>query len=291
MPSFYREPLTLDDRTRATLPGEFIRLPGGVTHYELTGPANGPVVVLVHGLSTPLFLWDPTVPALVEAGFRVLRYDLFGRGYSDRPRVKSDVKLFRGQLLNLLNALGFSKPVDVIGISMGGIIAVDFCDQHPDRVRKLGLIDPAGYPMPVSKGAIALFLPAVGELVMALAGDKVVLGGLPHDFLHPDRYPDYAEQYKKQLPYQGFKRSLLSTIRHMPFNGAMIPVYEQVGRQDRPKLLIWGRQDRTVPFAHHELVQAALPGVAFHAIDEAAHLPHYEQPAVVNPILVDFLQS
>lgn len=289
MISCYNEPLTLDDSTRAALPGQFIALPGGVTHYELTGPADGPVVVLVHGLSTPLFLWDPTVPALVEAGFRVLRYDLFGRGFSDRPHTASKLPLFREQLLHLLDALGLTEPANIIGTSMGGMIAVDFCDQHPDRVHKLALIDPAGYPAKATPGVIMLFLPGLGEAVMALNGDKLILNGLPHDFLHPGRYPDYVEQYKAQLPYKGFKRSLLSTIRNMPFNGAMAPVYERVGQQDRPKLLIWGREDRTIPFTHHKLVQAALPDVEFHAIEEAAHLPHYEQPLVVNPILVRFL--
>ncbi|MFC1959612.1 alpha/beta fold hydrolase [Chloroflexota bacterium] len=299
---FYREPLTLDDQSRASLsartdmPGQFINLPNSVehaavTHYELTGPEDGPVVVLVHGLSTPLFLWNPTVPALVAAGYRVLRYDLFGRGFSDRPRVKSDIALFRGQLLSLLDALDLTAPVDVVGISMGGMIAVDFCDQHPDRVRKLALIDPAGYPMKATLGVILLFLPGIGEALMALNGDKLILAGLPKDFLQPRRYADYYEQYRKQLPYQGFKRSLLSTIRNMPFSGAMEPVYQRVGQQDRPKLLLWGREDRTIPFALHEQVQAALPGVEFHAIDEAAHLPHYEQPAVVNPILVRFLED
>ena len=95
----------LTAEVRAGLPGEFIQLPDGVTYYQLEVSANGPLVILVHGFSVPYFIWDPTFEALLEANFRVLRYDLFGRGYSDRPLIKNDLALFNRQLVNLLEAL------------------------------------------------------------------------------------------------------------------------------------------------------------------------------------------
>ena len=75
----------LTPEVRTGLPGNFIQLSDGVVHYELAGPEDAPVVVLVHGFSVPFFIWDPTFEGLSEAGFRVLRYDLYGRGFSDRP--------------------------------------------------------------------------------------------------------------------------------------------------------------------------------------------------------------
>lgn len=283
----YREPLTLDAVTRAGLPGTFATLPDGVTHYELGGPETGQVIVLIHGFTTPLFLWDPTFAALTAAGFRVLRYDLFGRGYSDRPAGPYNADLFDRQLLDLLDALDLSAPVDVMGVSMGGVVAVNFADRHPERVRRIGLLDPAGFAMNVTLRAFALFLPVLGEFIMSVAGDRWIIDGLPHDFYLLHKLPEYVEKYKRQLPYRGFKRALLSTMREMDLTG-VAEVYARVGAQGRPVLLIWGEHDITVPFAHHEQVLAAIPHAAFHPIPEAGHIPHYERPEVVNPILVAF---
>src|SRR3954471_17451667 len=76
------ERLELTDAVRASAPGRFVRLTDGYTHYELGGPPAAPVVVLVAVFSVPYYIWDPTFEALVGAGFRVLRYDYYGRGFS-----------------------------------------------------------------------------------------------------------------------------------------------------------------------------------------------------------------
>jgi len=76
------EKLQLNAAVREKLPGSFVQLPDGVMHYELAGPADGRLVVLIAGFSAPYTVWDPTFAALTQAGFRVLRYDHFGRGYS-----------------------------------------------------------------------------------------------------------------------------------------------------------------------------------------------------------------
>ena len=78
----------LDDRARAAAPGRFARLIDGATHYETAGPPAGPAVVLVHGFSTPLLIWERTAPALAAAGCCTVAYDLYGRGYSDRLQVR-----------------------------------------------------------------------------------------------------------------------------------------------------------------------------------------------------------
>ena len=101
-----REVRTLDASTREALGGSYVALPGGVTHYELSGPDQGAVVVLVHGGTIPFYAWDPQVTALREAGLRVLRYDHFGRGYSDRPQVDYDRALYQQQLEDLRGTSG-----------------------------------------------------------------------------------------------------------------------------------------------------------------------------------------
>jgi len=95
---FAGEHLVLDARVREALPGKTAWLADGVTYYEIAGQPGGQPVILIHGFSVPNFIWDPTFAALAAAGFRVLRYDLFGRGYSDRPKARYDKALFVRQL-------------------------------------------------------------------------------------------------------------------------------------------------------------------------------------------------
>ena len=75
----------LNEAARAKLGGTYIKLSDGMTHYKLEGPQDAKVVVLVHGATIPIWTWDKQIPALTKTGFRVLSYDMFGRGYSDRP--------------------------------------------------------------------------------------------------------------------------------------------------------------------------------------------------------------
>ena len=284
---FRGESRVLDAVARASAPGRFVELSDGFTHYELAGPPEKTAVVLIHGFSVPAFLWDPTFAGLVEAGFRVLRYDLFGRGTSDRPDTVYDQALFDRQLGELIQALDLGLAVDLVGLSMGGAIAVGFTAQHPERVRKLALIDPAGFPMPESLGAKLVRVPWLGEWLFDLLSERLIVAGLAKDFYVRGKLDEFAARYRVQMQYRGFKRALLSTLRHGPIT-AMADAYHQVGRQTRPVLLIWGREDRIVPFSISEKVRAAIPHVEFHPIDNAGHIPHYEQPEVVNPILTAF---
>ena len=82
--SFRDETRELNELTRKEASGSFVQLTSGVTHYELSNPEVNETVVLVHGFSVPYFIYDPTFAFLTQAGLRVLRYDLFGRGFSDR---------------------------------------------------------------------------------------------------------------------------------------------------------------------------------------------------------------
>ena len=67
--------------------------------------------------------------------------------------------------------------------------------------------------------------------------------------------------------------------------------YQQLGKMDKDILLFWGRNDLTVPFEHSRDLCAALPDVQFHIIENCGHIPHYEKPEEVNPILLEFLRK
>jgi hypothetical protein len=107
------EQIRLDDATRAATGGDFVRLSSGHTHYEVAGPEDGQPVILVHGTTMPSFVWDRNFAELASAGFRVMRYDLYGRGLSDRPDARYDLDLYESQLEELLAEVTPDRTVDL----------------------------------------------------------------------------------------------------------------------------------------------------------------------------------
>ncbi len=281
----------LNEETRSSAGGAFIQLSNGITHYELGGNESGEIVVLVHGFSVPYFIYDPTFEFLTQSGFRVLRYDLFGRGFSDRPHMDYDLNFFIQQLTNLLDTLRITQPVNLIGLSMGGPIASAFTVRHPERVRKLILIDPAGAQSIALSPLLKLVkMPFVPEAILSVFGSGAFIKSIAKDFFDPQLVEHFQAQYAVQMQYKGFKQAILSTVRNGMLE-SFLHIYEALGKMDTPTLLFWGRNDNTVPFEHSQVLRAAVPNVQFHVIADCGHIPHYEKPAVVNPILLDFLRQ
>lgn len=288
---FYRgETKELNDEVRRSADGSFIQLSDGITHYELGGTETGKPVVLIHGFSVPYFIYDPTFEFLTQSGFRVLRYDLFGRGFSDRPNTKYDLNLFVRQLTDLLDALGITQPVSLIGLSMGGPIAAAFAVRAPQRVEKLVFIGPSGAkPIAFSPVLKVVQMPVIAEIILALASNERLLKWAASDFYDPEWVQHFQSKYTVQMQYKGFKCAILSTVRS-DMLGSFLEIYCELGKMNRDILLLWGRNDTTVPFEHSEALRAALPQVQFHVIENCGHIPHYEKPEEVNPILLKFLR-
>lgn len=290
MPFPLFESKRLDDEARKTAGGSFVQLPDGATHYELSNPDSEQTVVLVHGFSVPYFIFDPTFDFLTQNGYRTLRYDLFGRGFSDRPHVRYNIDLFVPQLLGLLDALRFTRPVSLIGLSMGGPITATFTARHPERVKSLTLIDPAGVrPVSLTPTLKAMKLPGIAEAVFGLVGSDSLLKSAAKDFFDPEMVGMFLDKYKVQMQYKGFKRAILSSIRNNML-GSFMESYKSVGKMDKPVSIFWGRNDMTVPFEHSHDLREAMPNAEFHVIEECGHIPHYEKPDVFNPILLEFLK-
>jgi pimeloyl-ACP methyl ester carboxylesterase len=292
MPFSYRdETKELNELTRKESSGSFIQLPDGFTHYELNNTDKENTVVLVHGFSVPYFIFDPTFAFLTASGFRVLRYDLFGRGFSDRPEKRYNLDLYVRQLGDLLDALRFTRPVSLVGLSTGGPITAAFTARLPERVDKLVLIDPVGAkPLPFARMLKIAAMPVVGEAILTLVRSESLVRNFASDFFDRELVEHFQSRYVVQMQYKGFRHGILSSIRH----GLLDPVpemYERVSNLDKPVLLFWGLDDPTVPFEHSDALRAAMPGLEFHAIENCGHVPHYQKPDEVNPILMEFLRK
>ena len=65
----------MDEAARKNVPGKFVALTDGVTHYDDAGSAAAKTIILIHGYSVPYYIWDNTYSSLVQQGFRVIKYD------------------------------------------------------------------------------------------------------------------------------------------------------------------------------------------------------------------------
>jgi pimeloyl-ACP methyl ester carboxylesterase len=268
--------------------GSFARLSRGLAHYELSGPPEGPTVVLVPGLSVPFSTWDRNAPALAAAGFRVLRYEHYGRGLSDRPRLRYDLDLFVEQLAELLPALGLRRPALLVGLSMGGPVAAAAAARHPGLARAVALVDPLfEWPAPGPRARL-LTMPVVGDALMALRGADILAEGQRVDFFDPKAYAEFLSSYLPPLRHRGIGRAVLSTMRSIPA-WPLARTYDELGGTGFPILLVWGREDATLPFEQSSRLLARIPRAEFVTIEGAGHVPHWEKAAEVNEALRGFL--
>lgn len=279
----------INKTVRSESKGSFIKLNDGYTHYEISGNQNSQPIILVHGFSEPYYVWDQNYNYLVTAGFRVIRYDLYGRGLSDRPNAKYDASLYVRQLHELIGALHITKKITFIGVSMGGAVISEYYRKYPKTVNSIVLFDPAGIPKPEPLIRKILKLPIIGNYVMRVFGNKILMPS-GDDFYRPNKFPNWDNLFKEQMQYKGFKQAILSTIRYFHF-------YRQtknlvlIGKANTPVLLFWGKEDKIIPYRYHNSFIKLIPETKFYPINNAGHMSNIEGSNFANPIVVEWLKN
>ena len=280
---------TLDDAARASAPGKFVHLADGITHYEVAGPDTGRAVLFASAFSVPGFISDPLFQSLADSGFRVVRFDYYGRGWSDRIDAVYDQDLFVRQMAGLLDSLRIAEPVTLASISYGAAMVTSFADRYPGRVRAIIYLDPVfnnQRPLPPEERSRL----AWDYHMVIQDGSNQMAEGQLYDFLYPDRHPDWVARYRVQQQFKGTReawRRTRAAIAVAPDQAAQL---RRVGSVDRPVLVIWGRQDPVAPFSESPAVMSALPHGTLVAIDSAGHMSHADQPALVLDTVIAFLR-
>lgn len=285
------EQYTLNSQIRKQLGGDYLKTPLGVVHYDLAGAEDAETVVMIHGFSVPAFLWEPTFQFLKEKGYQVLRFDLLGRGLSDRPKLKKlayGLELYSEQILQVLDALKIKKPVNLMGLSMGGPIVARFTNDHPDRVKRLILQDPLVHKIPAKK-IFPLQIPLIGKYLSTIVFMPNLIA-LNTTADHDDKVPNWRKLYLQQSGYKGFSRSLLSSLKYFSSH-RLVNEYKTLAKNAIPKLLVWGTKDTTIPISESETLIQLMPDIEFKAIKGAGHVPSIEKPDIFNQILLDFLRE
>ncbi len=252
-------------------------------YSEHHGAASGrPAVLFLHGLGSSSADWEWQVPAFAER-WRVITLDLRGHGRSPAPTGPMTVEDLAGDVAALL-AQRDEPPVHVVGLSLGGCVALALGLHHPARVRSLTLVNSFGRLRPASMAGAWRMLARLGLLAVApmpTVAAFVARGLFPR--------PDQQQLYDEAVVRLGrnSRRNYLAGIQAVArFNGL-----HQLDRLRCPTLILASDRDLTIPRSASAALHQAIPGSCLRLIADCGHAMPYEQTRVFNEVVMEFLES
>src|SRR3954453_16066926 len=272
-----------------------IELHGHPVSYCTAG--SGPVLVLIHGITSSSRAWDRVLPALAEH-HTVVAPDLLGHGDSAKPRGDYSLGAHASGIRDLLVALGHPRAT-VVGHSLGGGIAMQLAYQFPERVERLVLVNSGGLGREVNLMLRAATLPGSEYVLPVLCAP--VLRDAVRTLGRAARAVGLKPGTDLQGMLEGFaslaavdaRRAFLHTAR------SIIDVTGQrVSAQDRlylaagmPTLIGGGERDPMIPVAHAYAAHAEIPGSRLEVFAEAGHFPFNDDPVRFAAVVHDFIAA
>lgn len=251
--------------------------------YEQAGA--GETVVFMHGIGGNRSNWREQLTA-VGTAFHALAWD--ARGYGDSDDYPEDLSfpLFAADLLRLLDHLGVAQA-HLVGLSMGGRIALDFYESHPQRVASLVLCDTfPGYDSSVT--------PEQREAFIRSRQQPLLEGKTPRD-IAPLVAPTLLSQHATPAALQRLTDSMTALHKESYLKAiAAMTRYEPVAKLEAirvPTLVVCGDEDKLTPPAVSQQMAEAIPAAQLCILEQAGHLSNIEQPAAFNAALLDFLRG
>lgn len=255
-------------------------------------------VVLIHGLGSNLALWRETIPALSE-NFRVLALDLPGYGLSGKDEVPGTMDFFSDTVVQFMNTHGVDRA-HVVGLSMGGQIALTVALDHPERLDRLVLVSPAGIETFTDQQGVALKSVYTPQAILA-APEAALQQNIAMNFASydPERFGWLLEQ---RLALTALPDAAAYATANARSVAGMLdaPVAHRLDDIAAPTLVLYGAEDALIPNAmlnpHLTTADVAeeaaerIPNATLDLIKDAGHLPQLEQPEVVNQHLMTFLR-
>ena len=282
-------------RRRQSFEPQEIELHGHRVVYRLVG--DGPLIVLVHGITSSSETWKGVGPRLAER-FTVLAPDLLGHGLSAKPKGDYSLGAYASGVRDLMMALGFERAT-FVGHSLGGGVAMQLAYQFPERTERLVLVSSGGLGREVSLLLRAATIPGA-ELVLPLLASARMLGAgrgigrfLDRLRLRPNTDVEEIARGHASLADAQARAAFVHTLR-----AVVEPSGQRVDARDRlylarevPFLLVWGERDPVIPAEHGRQAQKLVPGSRLEIIPAAGHFPQLDQPGRLLEILEDFLDS
>lgn len=265
-----------------------------VTYREL---GEGPVLVLIHGVTGNMQTWDEVLPRLAER-FTVVTPDLLGHGLSAKPRGDYSLGAYASGIRDLLGALGHYRAT-VVGHSLGGGIAMQMAYQFPEHCERLVLVCSGGLGEEVSFALRAASLPGSELVIPLIAHNSVIEAGRTLgrwlDTVGLGFSSDVAEVARgyASLSDPEARSAFIHTMR------AVIDQHGQrVSARDRlyltealPSMLVWGARDPIIPVRHGQRAHEEMPGSRLEVFESASHFPHVSEPRRFADTLTEFVQE
>jgi pimeloyl-ACP methyl ester carboxylesterase len=257
---------------------------------------SGPVVVLVHGITSSSSTWNRVLPYLARR-FTVLAPDLPGHGGSDKPRGDYSLGAYAGTLRDLLATLGHERAT-FVGHSLGGGIAMQLSYQHPELCERLVLVDSGGLGREVSPLLRAATLPGSEFVLPLLAATRLLSAGefaaglLSRVGLRPATDVREMARGQASLANAEARAAFVHTLRAVVDAGG-----QRINASDRlylarhlPFMLVWGEGDTIIPVAHGQAAHRQVPGSRLELFHHSGHFPQIDEPERFIDVLVDFIE-
>lgn len=255
--------------------GHHVRVGAHRVHYYAGG--EGPPLVVVHGVASRAADAALLYPALMKHR-RIYALDLLGYGDSDKPRdADYSVRMQAGVVRGFMDALRIQEA-DMIGISMGGWVALKIAADHPRRVRRLVLVSSAGLEFPTTLRETSFSPANLDELRASLALQTDNAARIPTFVLR-----DFLRRSKQKAWVVRRSMASMLTLRDV-LDG-------RLQRVRMPVLLVWGTADRIVPFSLAAKMQREMPHARLVALPGCGHLAIIECRRKALPAIVGFLRQ
>jgi pimeloyl-ACP methyl ester carboxylesterase len=265
---------------------KFIDVAGARAHVRDQGNADGIPLVLIHGSSGSLDMWEGWARELGQKA-RLISVDLPGHGLTGAwPREEYTVTAYADFIEVLVDALNLDRFV-LAGHSLGGAVAWSFVARQPDRVSQLILVDAAGYP-PRGKARWPTRLarvPLVGNIGIYFKPEQWVRHSLNQVYADPAMVTD--ERVKRTAELQRFPGNREATLQRARTQEPLDPT--PLKRLDVPTLILWGAKDRWEPMADAFRFQNDIKGAKLEIFEKLGHSPIEEDPKATAAAVAAFL--
>ena len=277
----------------------YIETNGVRLHVAEAGLEDGPLVILLHGFPEFWYGWREQIPALAEAGYRVLAPDQRGYNISDKPEgmeaYRTEELVF--DVVGLIDALGYQSAEAVIGHDWGGLVAWPLAAEYPGRVERLGIFN-APHPIvadrslrkpaQLAKSSYVFFfqLPRIPEFVLS-AGNWLGASQLLVRSSHPGTFSEgELARYRQAWEHTGAIEAMVNwyraAIRYRPHRAAQ--------RVQIPTEIVWGAEDSVLGprMARQSLDFCEIGSLT---LLPASHWVQHEAPDLVNERLLSLLAT
>jgi pimeloyl-ACP methyl ester carboxylesterase len=281
---------------------------GVPVHYvDHGGPADGPLLVMVHGLGGSLVNWAALAPLLTDT-CRVLALDLVGFGHTQAGTHSTSITANQAMLQRFLREVA-AGPAMLVGNSMGGMITIIEAARHPEMVKALVLIDPAlpatvgAPPDPLVTASFGMYaVPRLGRAMLKARRRVRSPEQLAMDVLHlccvdAARVPaDVLEQHlqmaRARCEYPDIDEHFLHAARSLMGMLARRSSYLATMKAiQAPVLLLHGEKDRLVRIGASRAVAAANPSWRLEVAPDVGHVPQLEAPQWTAGHILDWLAT